>query len=221
MLLQLKRCFQAWVVHGCPQSQPENRAAPSPPLVMSLQADRGTVHFELRFVPFKAAGDQITGTDNAGEPQMSRTLTKGAAKPEHKGVLTVTLVKGSALAVSRQLYGAENVHTAVAQLQGALRWYRGGLGKSPTDSDSGQAECPQGETPTWQVCVTCTATDRAVVGHLLLVAQLAQAYWLIATEGTSLNILRSEPYFNQAWSSHLWLQQAADAPVPLAAQPAD
>ena len=69
-------------------------------LVMLLQADRGTVHFELRFVPFKKAGDQITGTDDAGEPQMSRTLTKGAAKPEHKGVLTVTLVKGSALVVS-------------------------------------------------------------------------------------------------------------------------
>ena len=73
-------------------------------LVMLLQADRGTVHLELRFVPFKKAGDQITGTDDKGEPEMSRTLTKGAAKPEHKGVLTVTLVKGSALVVSWQLY---------------------------------------------------------------------------------------------------------------------
>ena len=47
---------------------------------------------------------------------MSRTLTKGAAKDEHKGVLTVTLVKGSALVVSGQLYNAENMRNAVEQL---------------------------------------------------------------------------------------------------------
>ena len=92
---------------------------------MLLQADRGTVHFELRFVPFKKAGDQITGTDDEGEPQMSRTLTKGAAKPEHKGVLTVTLVKGSALVVSWHLYGAENVPNAAAQLQSHCSVTRG------------------------------------------------------------------------------------------------
>ena len=96
---------------------------------MLLQADRGTVHFELRFVPFKKAGDQITGEDAEGEPQMSRTLTKGAAKPEHKGVLTVTLVKGSALVVSWHPYGAENVCNAVAQLQ-----RRCGVARGPVSS---------------------------------------------------------------------------------------
>lgn len=66
-----------------------------------LQADRGTVFLECYYQPFKAAGNAAAvpapGAKNAN---MSLGISKKKLTAQHKGVLTVTLIKCIDLDVS-------------------------------------------------------------------------------------------------------------------------
>ena len=62
--------------------------------VSMLQADRGTIFMEIRYHPFKAAGKAAT-PNQPGAQKANMTLgnSKKSLTKDHKGVLTVTLIR--------------------------------------------------------------------------------------------------------------------------------
>lgn len=63
-------------------------------LALNLQPDRGTIFMEMRYVPFKAAGKAAAGDEpGAQKANMTLGLSKQNLTNEHKGLLTVNLIR--------------------------------------------------------------------------------------------------------------------------------
>ena len=59
-----------------------------------FQADRGTVFLEMTYCPFKKAGKAAAeNVPGAMHPNMSLGISKQNLTQDHKGLLTVTLIK--------------------------------------------------------------------------------------------------------------------------------
>lgn len=67
-----------------------------------MQADRGTIFLEMFYQPFRAAGDKAAvPAPGAKNPNMTLGISKKTLTADHKGVLTVTLIRCIDLEVSR------------------------------------------------------------------------------------------------------------------------
>ena len=61
---------------------------------MDVQADRGTVFLEMQYHPFKAAGKAAAPNEpGAQKANMSLGMSKKMLTQDHKGVLTITLIR--------------------------------------------------------------------------------------------------------------------------------
>ena len=72
-----------------------------------LQADRGTVFMEMYYQPFRSAGnDAAVDAPGAKKANMSLGMSKKTLTVDHKGGLTVTLIKCVDLEVSHEFLPA-------------------------------------------------------------------------------------------------------------------
>lgn len=63
-------------------------------VALHLQPDRGTIFMEMRYIPFRAAGKAAAGNvPGAQKANMTLGLSKKNLTHEHKGLLTVTLIR--------------------------------------------------------------------------------------------------------------------------------
>jgi hypothetical protein len=61
---------------------------------MGVQADRGTVFLEMQYHPFKAAGKAAAANEpGAQKANMTLGMSKKRLTQDHKGVLTITLIR--------------------------------------------------------------------------------------------------------------------------------
>ncbi len=61
---------------------------------MGVQADRGTVFLEMQYHPFKAAGKAAAAKEpGAQKANMTLGMSKKSLTQDHKGVLTITLIR--------------------------------------------------------------------------------------------------------------------------------
>lgn len=61
---------------------------------LGLQADRGTVFLEMQYHPFKAAGKEAAANEpGAQKANMTLGMSKKMLTQDHKGVLTITLIR--------------------------------------------------------------------------------------------------------------------------------
>lgn len=70
-------------------------------VALNLQPDRGTIFMEMRYIPFRAAGKAAAGNvPGAQKANMTLGLSKQNLTNEHKGLLTVNLIRCIDLEVS-------------------------------------------------------------------------------------------------------------------------
>ena len=82
--------------------------------LLCLQPDRGTIFMEMLYTPFRAAGKAAAGnTPGAQKSNMTLGLSKKNLTSDHKGLLTVTLIRCIDLEVS--MLPAVHCRVAVAQ----------------------------------------------------------------------------------------------------------
>ena len=75
-------------------------------MALYLQPDRGTIFMEMQYIPFRAAGKAAAGnTPGAQKSNMTLGMSKKNLTNEHKGLLTVTLIRCIDLEVSMLLLG--------------------------------------------------------------------------------------------------------------------
>jgi len=93
---------------------------------MGVQADRGTVFLEMRYHPFKAAGKAAAANEpGAQKANMTLGMSKKMLTHDHKGVLTITLIRCVDLEVLLCPLDARlNINIVCSYECGVLRTFR-------------------------------------------------------------------------------------------------